>query len=185
MHRQGWQVVGLDTSAAVVSRIREELGLPAFAGTLPHAQLRPGSFDVITMWHSLEHAHHPREILRQAYFLLAPRGRLLVATPNIESLPFRWFGKSWYGLDLPRHLTHFSPETLRRMLERVGFRLRVARLVRQSNWMRYSARLACRAPQHPRWQRWLKTKAGSRLACWYSHLLRQSDCMLVIAERGE
>jgi 2-polyprenyl-3-methyl-5-hydroxy-6-metoxy-1,4-benzoquinol methylase len=185
MHRQGWRVVGIDPSAAAVNRIRMELGLKAFAGTLPHPELAPGSFDVITMWHSLEHVHQPREVLRQAYFLLAPGGRLLVAVPNIESLPFRWFGRSWYGLDLPRHLTHFSPRTLRLMLERVGFVIRQARMVRQTNWMRYSAGLACQATNTPRWQKWLRARSGSRLACWYSLLWRQADCMLVTAERAD
>jgi SAM-dependent methyltransferase len=185
MHRQGWRVVGLDVSSAAVNRIRKELGLTAFTGTLPHPELSPGSFDVITMWHSLEHVHNPREVLRQAYFLLAPGGRLLVAVPNIESLPFRWFGKSWYGLDLPRHLTHFSPRTLKLMLERVGFVVRQARMVRQTNWMRFSARLACQAAGAPRWQQWLKSRPASRLLCWYSALCRQADCMLVTAERAD
>jgi SAM-dependent methyltransferase len=185
MHRQGWRVVGLDVSSDAVTRIRKELGLTAFTGTLPHPELSPGSFDVITMWHSLEHVHNPREVLRQAYFLLAPGGKLLIAVPNIESLPFRWFGKSWYGLDLPRHLTHFSPRTLKLMLDRVGFTVRQARMIRQTNWMRYSARLACKGPGAPRWQHWLKSRAGSRLLCWYSSLCRQADCMLITAERAD
>ena len=50
----------------------------------------------------------------------APR-QLLVVAPNIDSLPFRWFGSAWNGLDLPRHLTHFAPWTLQLLLERAGF----------------------------------------------------------------
>src|SRR5262249_36333153 len=82
MPRQGWPVTGLDASRRAVQRVRAELGLPALVGSLPHPELAPDSFDVITMWHSLEHVHAPREVLREARRLLAPGGRLLVAVPN-------------------------------------------------------------------------------------------------------
>src|SRR5262245_10663532 len=111
MARQGWQVVGLDSSPLAVERVRAELGLTAFVGTLPHAELEPAGFDVVTMWHTLEHVHRPVEVLAEARRLLAPRGRLFVAVPNIGGWPYRWFGGDWFGLDLPRHLTHFTPAT--------------------------------------------------------------------------
>jgi SAM-dependent methyltransferase len=182
MHRLGWRVTGLDISAEAIHHIRRGLGLHALDGTLPYPAFSPGSFDVITMWHSLEHVHNPREVLEQAYFLLAPGGKLLVAVPNIDSLPFRWFGSSWYGLDLPRHLTHFCPHTLGWMLERAGFRVGAIRMIPQSSWVRSSAKIASqrstRSGSH-----WLRGKAGSRLAAWYSCLIGQSDCMMVTASR--
>jgi SAM-dependent methyltransferase len=184
MQQQGWQVTGVDACAAAVQRVRRELGLHALQGTLPHPELRPGSFDVITMWHSLEHVHQPLTVLREAHRLLAPRGKLLVAVPNIDSLPFRWFGHAWYGLDLPRHLTHFAPATLHVMLERAGFRPGPIRLVRHTDWLRCSARLACRAGGGPVWHRWLKVKTPARLTTWYSYLTGQCDCMLVTADRS-
>jgi SAM-dependent methyltransferase len=183
MHQQGWQVTGVDVSAAAVQRVCTELHLPALVGTLPHPELRRASFDVITMWHSLEHVHAPLAVLREAHRLLTPGGKLLVAVPNIDSLPFRWFGSAWYGLDLPRHLTHFAPWTLHHMLERVGFRVGPIRMVRHSDWLRSSAKLACLVPRGPHWHRWLTAKVTSRLATWYSYLTKQSDCMLVAAER--
>jgi SAM-dependent methyltransferase len=183
MHERSWQVTGLDVSPAAVQRIRDELGLDALLGTLPHPQLEPGSFDVITMWHSLEHVHSPLNVLREAYRLLAQGGRLYVAVPNIDSLPFRWFGSAWYGLDLPRHLTHFSPWTLQLMLERAGFRPGPIYMVRHSDWLRSSAKLACQTGRHSAWHRWLTNKYLSSLATSYSYLTRQCDCLLVAAER--
>src|SRR5258707_628154 len=121
MHRRGWKVVGLDAPTRAVRRIREELGLTAFAGSLPHLALEPESFDVITMWQALEHIHEPLPLLREARNLLVPGGKLIVTVPNIDSWPFRWFGRHWFGLDLPRHLTHFTPATLPQMLQRAGF----------------------------------------------------------------
>src|SRR5207245_2368088 len=120
MRDLAWQGPGLDTSPAAVERVRQ-LGLPGLVGTLPHPDLEPESFDLITMWHSLEHVHAPLSVLQQAHRLLAPGGQLIVAVPNIDSLPFRWFGSAWFGLDLPRHLTHFAPWTLQLMLQRAGF----------------------------------------------------------------
>jgi SAM-dependent methyltransferase len=183
MHERGWQVTGLDFSALAVHRIRSGLGLPALLGSLPHPELAPKSFDVITMWQSLEHVHDPQEVVCQSHELLVPGGKLVVAVPNIDSQAFRWFGPAWYGLDLPRHLTHFSPVTLQVMMERAGFQVRSVRMVRHSSWLRASARLTHRFPFKPYWRRWLIYKAMSRLATWYSYCTRQSDCIMATAEK--
>jgi SAM-dependent methyltransferase len=181
MHRQGWCVTGLDVSPAAVQRVREELGLRALVGTLPHPHLPPAGFDVITMWHSLEHVHQPLLVLREARRLLAPGGKVIVAVPNIDSLQFRWFGSAWYGLDLPRHLTHFTPDTLKAMLQRAGFGVRRMRMVRHSDWLRSSARRACESLPAAPWQRWLTHRPLARLASWYSYVTRQADCLLATA----
>jgi 2-polyprenyl-3-methyl-5-hydroxy-6-metoxy-1,4-benzoquinol methylase len=184
MAEQGWRVLGLDASASTVERIRTELRLPALVGSLPHPELEPASFDVITMWHSLEHVHQPLDTLRHAFRLLAPGGRLYVATPNLASWAYRWFGKDWFGLDLPRHLTHFTPASLRLMLERAGFQLRErVRMVRHSDWLRSSAKIACRQPDARAWQHWLTRKPVARLVTWLSYLAGKADCMMAIAER--
>jgi len=185
MHERGWNVTGLDISAAAVNQIQSGLGLPVLLGSLPHPELAPESFDVITMWQSLEHVHDPHVVLRQAHDLLVAGGKLYVAVPNIDSLPFRWFGPAWYGLDLPRHLTHFSPVTLQVMIERAGFRVRRVRMIRHSSWLRASAQLTQRFPLKPGWRRWLSAKSASRLATWYSYWTRQSDCILAQAVKKE
>jgi 2-polyprenyl-3-methyl-5-hydroxy-6-metoxy-1,4-benzoquinol methylase len=183
MHRQGWRVTGVDICTAAVRRVRGELGLRAFAGTLPHAELRPASFDVITMWQSLEHVHAPLEVLREAYRLLTPGGWLYVAAPNIDSLPFRRFGPTWFGLDLPRHLTHFTPWTLHHMLEAAGFRVQPVRTVQHSQWLRASARLGYHLGKTTLWQRSLRAKPLARLAAWYCTMSGQGDCLMAVGER--
>ncbi len=185
MHRAGWQVAGVDMSEIAVERVRSELGIRALAGSLPHPELAEQSFDVVTMWHSLEHVHQPLEVLRAAHRLLAPGGQLVVEVPNIDSLPFAWFGQAWFGLDLPRHLTHFVPATLQRLLERAGFEPGPVRRVRHSDWLRASAQLACRLTGGRRWQRWLRAKLPSSLASWYGHLTARSDSIRVTALKGQ
>jgi len=185
MHLQGWRVTGLDLSAAVVARIRAELGLEALAGTLPHPQLEPGGFDLITMWMSLEHMHRPRRVLEEVRRLLAPGGRLVVCVPNLHSVLFRWFGTHWFCLELPRHLVHFTPATLAHLLVGTGFEPQRFRAVAQSHWVRQSARLACRRGSARPWQRLLQHKLPSRLVAACSRLVGRADAMLVVALRRD
>jgi SAM-dependent methyltransferase len=172
----------MDQSSEAVARIRDELGVRAVVGTLPHPDLEPRSIDVVTMWHSLEHVHQPLDALRAARRLLAPGGRLIMAVPNIDSTAFRWFGPAWFGLDLPRHLAHFTPTTLRLMLDKAGFRMTAIRPVRHSDWLRSSAHLANRLGRRSLRQRLLMNKHVAKLVAGGCHLLRRSDCIWVQAE---
>jgi SAM-dependent methyltransferase len=184
MRRLGWKVAGLDTSIRMVERIRDELGLPAFAGSLPHLDLEPESFDVITMWHALEHVHDPMRILREARNLLAPGGKLVIAVPNIDSLAFRWFGRDWFALELPRHLTHFTPNSLLQMLQRCGLATEPIEFVRHADWMRTAARRVSAKKSHiPFWQWLLQFHIPSNAVAWYSFMTAQTDCILAVGHR--
>jgi len=181
MHAQGWKVTGLDLSQPSVDHIRSALGLHALVGTLPHAALEEEGFDLITMWQALEHVHQPLEVLREARRLLAPDGQLMVSVPNLDSLAFQWFGACWRGLDLPRHLVHFTPQTLRLMLHRAGLRPGPVRMVRRGGWLRASARIAAQHQQHTAWTSWLGRRPSSSLASWLGYLTGRADCMSVTA----
>ena len=183
MHRRGWSTVGLDISPQAVAHVRDSLQLPALLGSLPHPSIQPESFDVLTIWQCLEHVHQPLAMLREARRALAPGGRLYVTVPNIDSAAFRWFGPDWFGLDLPRHLVHFSPVTLRRMLEVAGFHVRACRLQRRTAWMQSSARRAVQLGKARGLLAWLPLRFMARLASWYGHLRGQSDCLLAVAEK--
>ncbi|NUQ60887.1 MAG: class I SAM-dependent methyltransferase [Pirellulales bacterium] len=182
MHEEGWQVTGLDASSAVVERIRNQMGLCAFAGSLPHPELLPQSFDVITMWQALEHVHRPLDVLRAARQLLAPCGRLVIAVPNLESRAFRRFGPDWFGLDLPRHLIHFTPSTLRRMVEQAGFRVENIRTMSHASWLQGSAKRAVESGRAGILVRLLQFRPFCRLAAW-SHLVSGSADAIVVTAR--
>jgi 2-polyprenyl-3-methyl-5-hydroxy-6-metoxy-1,4-benzoquinol methylase len=183
MAEQGWQVTGLDAAIGAVRQVQEGFGLRALVGSLPHPDLAPASFDVVTMWHSLEHVHRPLEILREALRLLVPGGKLVVACPNLDSWAFRAFGPSWFALDLPRHLLHFTPQTLAAMLMAGGFRVESVRVVRHSDWLRSSAKFAVRHGSATRLQRSLTWKPAAKLAAWLTYMRNSCDCMMAVAER--
>src|SRR5262249_45937238 len=142
------------------------------------------SFDLITLRQALEHIHDPLSLLREVHRLLAPAGKLIVSVPNIDSWPFRWFGANWFGLDLPRHLTHFTPRTLRLMAERAGFWALKLDRAGHGKWTRVSAETACAEPAAPLWQRLLALRPVARLAAEIAVWLRRSDCLVLVAEKA-
>jgi SAM-dependent methyltransferase len=182
--RLGWEPVGLDVSEAAVKAIRESTGIRALVGSLPHDQLAPASFDLITMWHSLEHVHEPKRTLREAHRLLSPSGRLIIAVPNFAGLPRQWFGSCWYGLDLPRHLIHFDPGALQRMLEETGFRVVQFRHPRHADWLRSSALLAQHRHERSFPGSLFRMKLFARLGAWWCQRKQRSDAMMILAERA-
>ena len=92
-------------------------------GARPHFGA-PGTFDAITLWHVLEHVHALNETLAQLVSLLKPDGVLLLAVPNVESLDAQHYRENWAAYDVPRHLYHFAPDTMTRLLKKHGLALR-------------------------------------------------------------
>ncbi len=81
------------------------------------------SFDVITLWHVLEHMHNPADTLEVLHGLASPRGLLVIAVPDLESWDSHHYGADWAALDVPRHLSHFRRRDINRLLESRSFRV--------------------------------------------------------------
>src|SRR5690606_6109356 len=73
-----------------------------------------------TMWHVLEHVHDPNAYLSQICKCLTDDGTVFIAVPNYRSLDARIYREFWAAWDVPRHLWHFSPESMSRLLSRHG-----------------------------------------------------------------
>jgi SAM-dependent methyltransferase len=116
----GMQGQGIELSASAVRYARTRYGLDVHEGTLESADLPTDAFDVVVMWHVLEHLPDPVASLQRVTRLLAPGGLLLIAVPNFASVEARVFGRRWYSLDAPRHLYQFTPESLRAVLAIAG-----------------------------------------------------------------
>jgi SAM-dependent methyltransferase len=120
----GWEPWGIEPNRELAQRTAERLGVPqsrVAAATVEEAEFPEASFDLVTMSHVLEHLYDPPHVLSKIHGWLRPGGTLRIWLPNFASLESRAFGRLWHGLDVPRHLYHFSPGTLRRMLDAEGF----------------------------------------------------------------
>ena len=118
-----WELWGVEPSALGCETARKHGIDHVMESDLSGAGLPENNFDVVRIWHVLEHTHSPREVLDEAYRVLKPGGLLIVGVPNGGSVMFRLFGTYWFHLDLPRHLFHFSKPVLIRLVRDIGFRI--------------------------------------------------------------
>lgn len=120
MARRGWDAWGIEVSPEGAARAAARPGLRVLNKRLEDCELEPASFDLITLWHSIEHVSDPEALLRRAAALLKEGGSLFLAFPSAQSWDFKLFGSRWFHLDPPRHLHYFSPTTMGALLERCG-----------------------------------------------------------------
>ena len=133
MTELGWQAQGLDPDPKAVSAAIEA-GVAVHHGTLLDSGLPDDYFDAITLGHVIEHLHDPAANLEACYRALRPNGLIWIGTPNLSSLGHSRFGRSWIGLDPPRHLVLFTADSLRHALESVGFRIASHPPVLRGSW---------------------------------------------------
>jgi SAM-dependent methyltransferase len=119
--KSGWDTVGLEPSSAAATQARQIYGLDIQVGQLDEVEIPEASFDVITLWHVLEHTPHPRQALIELGRILKPDGVLVLACPIVDSWEANFFGACWAGYDAPRHFYTFSRQTLSRLLGECGF----------------------------------------------------------------
>lgn len=124
MAHHGWDATGVDPSPAAIARARRVgSGARFVRGSLDDYAGRPDSLDLVTMWQVLEHIGEPRAQLRRCHDMLRRGGVLVASVPNIEGWSSRLTGSRWWGLDVPRHLVHYAPATLARVLEDAGLKV--------------------------------------------------------------
>jgi len=117
----GWDVAGVEISHYAAQRARER-GLRVSAGRIEYLDLPAASFDVITLYDSIEHMTDPVATLAAVRRLLVPGGLVHLVTPNVGGLQSRALGRFWYHFKPGEHLFYFTPDTLRATLERSGLR---------------------------------------------------------------
>ena len=117
---QGWKVVLQDK----ISNI-DNLGDSKNINSVQNLEIikEDEYFNVITLWHSLEHIHNMEKLYFQLNRLLTPNGILLIAVPNINAPERAFFNKNWAPFDAPRHLYHFQLKTLNELCNRYKFKI--------------------------------------------------------------
>ena len=121
-YRRRWRLLGIERNEAVAEAARFALGVEIV--TVPVERLPIGArFDLIIIFHVLEHIGEPVTLLRECAERLAPGGRLIVNVPHFSSWQSRFAGPKRLNLDTPRHLVHFTRQILAAILGRAGLRL--------------------------------------------------------------
>ncbi len=111
MKKKGWNVTALEPDEGSRNRALENFDITL----LPIEELYnlpKNSFEVITLWHVLEHVHDLMDYMHVFKSLLKVNGRLIIAVPNHESFDANFYKKYWAAYDVPRHLYHFSPRSM-------------------------------------------------------------------------
>lgn len=160
MRALGWRVEGVDRSPLAAEEARDAYGVDVAVSEVPGPNIPRGPFDLVTMWQALEHLEAPREALEAMRDCLAPGGRLVVSVPNAASWSARRFGTEWIGWDVPRHIVHFTPDTLARILESAGFDVVRMETIGHTAWVRRSG---CASGI---FRRRIVASLASRLAVW-------------------
>jgi 2-polyprenyl-3-methyl-5-hydroxy-6-metoxy-1,4-benzoquinol methylase len=162
--RRGWQTSGVEVSEFASEYARRESKHDVLSTTLRDASYPAEHFDAVVMDDVLEHLCDPEEELREVWRILKPGGVVLIHTPNIDSPWYKLMGKHWVHLRPGEHLYYFSPSTLGRLLERMGFRIERIRPSGKTTDLEYIARrvryynrpLGSMIGVLPRWLPWAR-----------------------------
>lgn len=120
MKEDNWRVKGIEPDDHARNFAIKNYSLQVFE---PNAlfDLEDGSFQVITMWHVLEHVHDLHAYLSKIHSLLVSKGTLLIAVPNYKASDANHYGEHWAAYDVPRHLYHFTPKSMIDLLKKHRF----------------------------------------------------------------
>jgi 2-polyprenyl-3-methyl-5-hydroxy-6-metoxy-1,4-benzoquinol methylase len=118
MERHGWNTIGFEP----IERARK------LANRLFKASIYPledffqipvaGGYDAITLWHTLEHVYHLHPTFERLSKLLSKNGKLFIAVPNYTSYDASYYKENWAAYDVPRHLYHFSPQSIQYLAQK-------------------------------------------------------------------
>ncbi|VVB86552.1 Ubiquinone biosynthesis O-methyltransferase [uncultured archaeon] len=118
-----WELYGIEPNPVGYNLTRRRTKINTLNETLAGCKFPDNFFDVITLWHVLEHIYEPNEELKEIGRILKDDGILVVSVPNINSLGFKLGKKHWLHLDSPRHLHHYNPETIDKIVNKNGFKI--------------------------------------------------------------
>jgi 2-polyprenyl-3-methyl-5-hydroxy-6-metoxy-1,4-benzoquinol methylase len=122
MKKRGWKVTGIEPDEGAREQARKlfqiELQTPDSLDQLPRK-----SFDAITLWHVMEHVHSLHNYVETMKELLSKGGRIFIAVPNYTSLDSDIYKTWWAAYDVPRHLYHFSPKSVSKLVEQHGLKV--------------------------------------------------------------
>lgn len=120
LQQKGWSVTGVEPGS-VPAAAAQKAGLDVKCGTLESCEIPGDTFDLAAAWMVIEHVPDCRKTLLGMGRILKPGGELLISIPNAGCWEPRVFGRHWYAWEPPRHLHHFTPQSIRQLLSDCGF----------------------------------------------------------------
>ena len=120
MRRKGWETRGTERCATATEQARDVLNLDVRAQDLDDLAAEGISYDAVVLWHVAEHVPDPATTLVKIARLLRPGGVLMIAVPDFGSPEARIGKAGWFHLDVPRHMFHFTADTLINLLRGAG-----------------------------------------------------------------
>jgi len=123
MQQAGWLITGLEPDENAAKTANSLYNISAKAPEELFS-LPVNSFDAITMWHVLEHVHQLHEYIEQLKNLIKPDGVIFIAVPNYQSYDAEVYGAHWAAYDVPRHLYHFSPKSMEKLVSLHGLKIK-------------------------------------------------------------
>ena len=120
-HAEGYETSGVELSHYAAEYARSNFGLSVFNGELKNAGFASETFDIITLWHVLEHVSDPKKFLVQVNRLLKKNGLLVIEVPNIRSIAATISLMNWELMAPKEHLFYFNSYTLKKLLQDTGF----------------------------------------------------------------
>lgn len=120
LKKNGFEVTGVEPNSVARKIATDTFGLSVYDEDKIN-ELTEGSFQLISLWHVLEHVKGLNERVSQLKKLLAPGGVIIVAVPNPNSWDAKHYKEFWAAYDLPRHLYHFNSSSIQNLFEKVGF----------------------------------------------------------------
>jgi len=128
MKSANWTTHGLETDPGARKFCKEKFDL-VVQDTDVLFETKAESISVVTMWHVLEHVHQLKDYINQIFKILKKDGTFIVAVPNCESVDAEKYEAHWAAWDVPRHLYHFTPSSMKLLMENAGFELVAKKLM--------------------------------------------------------
>lgn len=119
MQHLGFEIHGTEIPGKVVSRASEVNNMNLHIGFFEQINFEC-KFELITLWHVIEHLKNPKEVLTKSFNLCHENGTIVIALPNVESNQFKLFKKNWFHLDPPRHLCLAPRKAIVQHMEKLG-----------------------------------------------------------------
>lgn len=120
--KNGWKISGVEPEKKAFEKTKSKVKTPK--NIYKNIEdITTQKFDIITLWHVLEHVPNVKEYIEKISYLLSDKGKIVIAVPNFKSYDAKHYKQFWAAYDVPRHLWHFSKKSIELLFQEKGFEI--------------------------------------------------------------